>query len=77
MPLPLEQEVIVLFAVNAGLMEDIALDRVADFQDQMLRYMSSTHPGIVKTIADTADLTEETEGGLTQAINDFKGSFAA
>jgi len=76
-PLPLEQEVIVLFAVNAGLMEDIALDRVADFQDQMLRYMSSTHPGIVKTIADTADLTDETEGGLTQAINDFKGSFAA
>ena len=76
-PLSLEQEVIILFAVNAGLISDLALDRCADFQDQLFRYMSSTHPDIVKTIADSGDLTDETEGKLTQAINDFKGSFAA
>ena len=71
------QEVVILFAVNAGLIEDLALDRCADFQEQLFRYMSSTHPDIERTIADTGDLTEETEGKLTQAINDFKGSFAA
>jgi F-type H+-transporting ATPase subunit alpha len=76
-PMPLEQEVVILFAVNAGLIEDLALDRVADFEEQLMRYMSSTHPDIVQTIADTGDLTEEIEGRLTQAINDFKGSFAA
>jgi len=76
-PMPLEQEVVILFAVNAGLIEDLALDRVADFEEQLMRYMSSTHPDIVQTIADTGDLTEEIEGRLTQAINDFKGTFAA
>ena len=76
-PLPMEQEVVILFAVNAGLIEDLALDRVADFEEQLMRYMSSTHPDIVQTIADSGDLTEEIEGRLTQAINDFKGTFAA
>ena len=76
-PLSMAQEVVILFAVNAGLIEDLALDRCADFQDQLLRYISSTHPDIVQTISDSGDLTEEIEGKLTQAINDFKGSFAA
>jgi F-type H+-transporting ATPase subunit alpha len=74
-PLPLEQEVMILFAVNAGLIQDLPLDRCADFQEQLLRYLSSTHPDISQTIAETGDLTEEIEGRLTQAINDFKGSF--
>ncbi|PKB73248.1 MAG: F0F1 ATP synthase subunit alpha [SAR202 cluster bacterium Io17-Chloro-G7] len=74
-PLALEQEVIILFAVNAGLIADLALDRCGDFQDQLLRYMSSTHPDIVQTIKETGDLTEDIEGRLTQAITDFKGSF--
>ena len=71
----MDQEVIILFAVNAGLIEDLPLDRCADFQDQLLRYVSSTHPDILQTIAESGDLTEEVEGRLTQAINDFKGSF--
>ena len=76
-PLALEQEVIVLFAVNAGLIADLPLDRCADFQDQLLRYMASTHPDLVQGIADSRDLTEEVEGRLTQAINDFKATFSA
>jgi F-type H+-transporting ATPase subunit alpha len=73
----LEQEVIVLFAVNAGLMEDVPLDRCADFEDQLLRYVTSSHPDIAQTIADSRDLTEEVEGSLRQAINDFKATFSA
>jgi F-type H+-transporting ATPase subunit alpha len=76
-PLSLEQEVIILFAVNAGIIEDLPLDRCADFQDQLLRYIASTHPDIVQTISDTRDLTEDVEGRLSQAINDFKATFSA
>ena len=76
-PLPLEQEVIVLFAVNAGLMEDVPLDRCADFEDQLLRYVASSHPDIAQSIAESGDLTEDVEGRLTQAVNDFKATFNA
>ena len=76
-PLSLEQEVIILFAVNEGLLEDIPLERCGDFQDQLLRHMSSTHPQIGQDIATAKDITPEIDSALTQAINDFKGWFSA
>ena len=76
-PLSLEQEVIVLFAVNAGLIEDLPLDRCAAFQEGLLRYVASTHPDIVQSIGETRDLAPETEAKLTQAINEFKATFSA
>ncbi len=76
-PLSLENEVIMLFALNAGLMEDIPLDRCADFEDQLLRYVASSHPDIVQSIAESRDLTEEVEGRLTSAVNEFKATFSA
>ena len=76
-PLSLENEVIVLFALNAGLMEDVPLDRCADFEDQLLRYLASSHPDIVQSIAESRDLTEDVEGRLTSAVNEFKATFSA
>jgi F-type H+-transporting ATPase subunit alpha len=75
-PLSLENEVIILFAVNEGLLQEIPLERCADFQDQLFRYMSSTHPQIGQDIAAAKDLSPEIESSLTQAINDFKGGFS-
>ncbi|MCH9018473.1 MAG: F0F1 ATP synthase subunit alpha, partial [Chloroflexi bacterium] len=75
MPLSLADEVIVLFAVNEGLMEGVEIPKVAAFQDQLLRYISGTHPDIVTTITDTKDISDEVSANLTKAINDFKSTF--
>ncbi len=74
-PLSLEQEVVVLFAVNAGLMENVALDRAAEFEEQLLRYISGSHPDILQSIVETKDVTEETSQKLNKAITDFKATF--
>ena len=76
-PLTLEQEVIILFAVNEGLLQDIPLDRCTDFQEGLLRSMASAHPQIGQSITETGDITPETETALTQAINDFKATFSS
>ncbi len=75
-PLSLENEVVILFAVNAGLMDDVPLDRCAAFEEQLLRYVSTTHPDICTAVAEAKDITEDIEPQLTQAITDFKGSFS-
>ena len=75
-PLNLEEEVIILFAVNAGLNDDIPLERCAAFEEQLLRHVATTHPDIGENIRETKDLIDETEAKLTQIINDFKGSFS-
>jgi F-type H+-transporting ATPase subunit alpha len=75
-PLDLAQEVIILFAVNARLMEDIPLDRCAAFEEQLLRYVGSTHPELIQAIAEKKDLDQDLESRLTQAINDVKATFS-
>ena len=74
-PLSMEQEVVVLYAVDSGLMADIPLERAADFEKQLLLYVSSSHPDILASIAETKDITDDTNQKLTKAINDFKAGF--
>ena len=74
-PLPLAQEVVALFAVNSGAMEDVALDRAAEFEAGLLRYVSASHPEILESITETSDITDETETSLNQAIAAYKSTF--
>ena len=75
-PLSLGNEVIVLFAVNAGLMDDVEISKCTAFEEQLLRYMDSNHPELASAIMETGDISEDLQGNLTKAINDFKTTFA-
>ena len=74
-PLSLESEVVILFAVNEGLMVDVPIDNVRAFEEQLLRYIAGSHPEILTAIAETKDLSDELSASLTKAINDFKPTF--
>ncbi len=73
-PLRLDQEVMILFAVNSGLTDDLPLERCADFEEQLLSYLGSIHPEIGQSIADTGNLPENVSADLTKAITDFKAT---
>ena len=74
-PLSLGNEVVILFAVNEGLMEDVEIEKVGAFEDQLLRYISSSHPDILAAITESNDISDEVSANLTKAINDFKPTF--
>ena len=74
-PLSLADEVVVLFAVNEGLMEDVEIEKVGAFQDQLLRYVGGSHPDILAAITESRDISDEVSTNLTKAINDFKPTF--
>ncbi|MYC30330.1 MAG: F0F1 ATP synthase subunit alpha [Chloroflexi bacterium] len=75
-PLRLEQEVIVLYAINAGLTDDVPLERVGAFEEQLLEHMGSAHPEIGEAIAGSGNLPEDLAAQLTEAINNFKATFS-
>ena len=74
-PLSLANEVVVLFAVNEGLMEDVEIEKVSAFEEQLLRYVAGNHPDILTAIDDSKDISDEVSANLTKAINDFKPTF--
>ncbi len=73
-PLSLAQQVVLLFAANDGLADDVAVNKITDFSQALGDYMTSSQPGILDTIRETGALSDETQEALRSAIGTFKQS---
>ena len=76
-PLSLEEEVVILFAVNSGAMEAVPLDRTAQFEEGLIRHISGNHPDILTSIQETRDITDDTEAKLNEAIAAYNSTFGS
>ena len=73
-PLPVEQQVAILFALNNGHLDDVDIPRVTAFEAGFHSYMTSNKKDILDKIADTGDIDDDTAEALTAAITEFKAS---
>ena len=73
-PMPVAQQVIVLFAGGNGYLDDVPVDKVRQFEKELLRFLSSAHPAIEQTIGNDKALSPDTEKLLRGAIEEFKQS---
>jgi len=73
-PVLLEKQVMILYAVTNGYLDDVPVTKVRDFQESFLQFMVSTHPEIGETIARDKILSKETIEALRAAIEEFKRS---
>jgi len=76
-PVPLERQVIILYAVINGYMDDIALDKMTAFEAEFYRFMEASYTKLGESIAKTKELNSETEETLKKAIQEFKQGFVA
>jgi F-type H+-transporting ATPase subunit alpha len=76
-PMPVEQQVAMIFAAVNGFLDDIPLERVRDFEENFLRFLHSSASGLLRDLKQKGALDDELTGRLTQAIKDFKTGFVA
>ncbi len=74
-PLSTEHEIITLFAVTNKYLKDIAVEDIKRFEAGLLEYIDTNAPQIVKVLADTSNLDENTEKELRNAIEAFTKTF--
>jgi F-type H+-transporting ATPase subunit alpha len=74
-PLKMEEAVASLYAVGNGYMDDVEVERVSDFEQQMLSYLRTSKPDVLNAIGEKRDLDEEAETALKAAIEEFKKAF--
>jgi F-type H+-transporting ATPase subunit alpha len=75
-PLSLEEEVIQIFSGTQGYADKIPLDRVKNWQADLLRFMSSSYPQVGQAIAEEKRISSDTETKLREAIETFNSSWA-
>jgi F-type H+-transporting ATPase subunit alpha len=73
-PWPMEQQVVALYAGVNGFLDDIPVDQVPHFQDELREYVRGEE-SILKEIGETGDISEETEQKLVDELKKFKGMF--
>ena len=74
-PMPVEDQVMVIYAVTQGFLDDVEVNRIEAWESSFLEYARSAHPGIGSTIRDEGVLSEETEKELRKAIEEHKRIF--
>jgi len=75
-PMPVEKQVLILYAAINGYLDDIAVDQAGAFETDLHRFMEANHPEIGGAIDKEKDISTETEEALKAAILEFKQSMA-
>jgi F-type H+-transporting ATPase subunit alpha len=76
-PLTVEKQVAILFAGVNGLLDDVEVADLRAFEDGFYPYLENSAPAILTDIATKKALDDDIRKQLTDAINDYKGSFLA
>jgi len=74
-PVPIERQVIAIWAGTQGYLDDVQVDDVGRFEAELLEHIDANHPEIRDHIREQGDLPEDVEEKLTGAIKDFRRRF--
>jgi F-type H+-transporting ATPase subunit alpha len=70
-PMPVEQQVMVIYAVTNGFLDHVPVAEVRTWESNFIRFTSDTHPEIGQAIADQKTLPAELMEALDGAIREF------
>ena len=74
-PLSVEQQILSIYAVTNGYLDQVPIDDAKRWEEEFLAYMSSRHADVGQTIVETGKLEEDLEGKLKDAIEEFSKTF--
>ena len=74
-PMPVEYQVIIIYAVTKKFLIDIPTEAIGRFETELFAFIDTKYPQIPRTIKETKVMSEETEKELVNAINEFKKQF--
>ena len=73
-PLPVEEQVLSLYALTRGFMDDVAVEDIQRFESELIAAVRASHNELLQTIVDTKDLPDA--DAMNAAITEFKATFA-
>jgi F-type H+-transporting ATPase subunit alpha len=74
-PMPVELQVVSVYAGTSGALDDLPVDEVRRFENELHEWVQTRHAGLLATIRDTGALPDD--DSLPRAVNAFQESFIA
>ncbi|MBE5950733.1 MAG: F0F1 ATP synthase subunit alpha [Lachnospiraceae bacterium] len=74
-PMPVEYQVIIIYAATKKYLLDVEVAKIQAFEKQLFDFIDTKYPEVPKAIREEKQISDETEGLLVKAIEEFKKEF--
>ncbi|KKW30282.1 MAG: ATP synthase subunit alpha [Candidatus Uhrbacteria bacterium GW2011_GWD2_52_7] len=74
-PIPFFEQSVVIYALNNGALDGIAVSDVGRFEEELLNYMRTSGAAVLKSIEETKDVSADTKKALEEHLSAFLGMF--
>lgn len=74
-PLPVERQIVTIYAVTKKFLLDVPTERAQEFENGLLEFVDTKYPEIYAAIRDTKEINTETDALIQKAISEFKAQF--
>jgi F-type H+-transporting ATPase subunit alpha len=76
-PLPFSKQIVVIWAGINGHLDDLPVDKIREFEAQLLKYIETSNPKLLSTIMEKKAIDDALKADLGKTVTEFKQTFAA
>lgn len=76
-PMEVEEQILMIFALTNGYLDDIEINKIQQFEQEYLKFIRTVRPKIIKELKSKKDIPEELEKQIREAIDSFREKFSA
>ena len=73
-PLPLDKQVFIIYAGTHGLLDNVPVEKMVEFEQGLYRHIDANHPELGRSIMETFELPPKREKELDEAVREYKQS---
>ena len=76
-PVPVEKQVVIIYAGTSGMLDDLAVEQVRAFEGELFKFMDSSQGGILQEIREKKTLDDAMKDKLNNVLKEFKDRFVS
>jgi F-type H+/Na+-transporting ATPase subunit alpha len=76
-PLPVEKQVIIIYAANNGFLDGVDVERLRDYERDLFAFLDSRRAQLLSSLAEKKQIDDAVKSELTQALTEFGKTFGA
>ena len=76
-PLPFSKQILIIFAGTSGFFDDMPIDWVRPFEQELYKFVDATAPGVLRDIMEKKVLDDSLKAEMTRVIKECKEAFVA
>jgi F-type H+-transporting ATPase subunit alpha len=74
-PLPVEKQILVIYAGNRGFLDDFTIDRIENYERELFAYFEREHPELLNELAEKKEISAELDEAINKAVTAFNQEF--